>query len=241
MGGQTGGGQAGSLRVTFPKEQFQQLAQETTLQAGFIFANETLSALAGRDFATEATLDRIAAATERTAAVPLVDALREVGITAVPNDPTDPTNAALTQSGLPELLGQQGLGLLNALQMVAHNNEGSIMHPGVDMSLMPGVGSAENPGFFNILNLPEKQEITGKVEITNPYLEVKGKVKAEIEGQVKAEITNELIRVAVADVVRTFVEGGQVNANFSEGELNALANALDIENVFRDYLGERFT
>ena len=106
---------------------------------------------------------------------------------------------------------------------------------------MPGVGSAENPGFFNILNLPEKQEITGKVEITNPYLEVKGKVKAEIEGQVKAEITNELIRVAVADVVRTFVEGGQVNANFSEGELNALANALDIENVFRDYLGERFT
>ena len=141
-GGQAG---SGSLRVTFPPEVLvTQLAQETTLQAGFIFANEHLSALASVDFATEATLDKIATATERTAAVPIVDALLEVGLAAIPTDPSDPTNQLLTD--FTSTIGGAGAGLLFDIQTAREYSEGSIMRGDVDMSLMPG-STADNPGF----------------------------------------------------------------------------------------------
>ena len=92
--------------------------------------------------------------TERIADAPLVQGLADAGV-GFTSDSTDPTNAALTQSPIFDFLSQGGVGDFSALQRIAEMAEGT--------PNLAQVGSAESPGFFNILNLPETQ----KVEITN--------------------------------------------------------------------------
>ena len=153
-GGAGGGGTQGSaLRVTFPPELFQQLAQETTLQTGFLFANQYLEAVSTEQknvtvqleilnsflsngmfpaidtrlanaaqestlASIHTTLDYIRRATERTADAPLVEELRRIGV-SFPNDPTDPTNAALTASPIVDILGRGGLNLFANFDLLA--------------------------------------------------------------------------------------------------------------------------
>ena len=95
-----------ALRVTFPPEVFAQLAQESTLQAGFIFANDYLRAFLANEagLATEATLAQIQSNTERIADAPLVQQLVDAGV-AFPNDPTDPDKRCIHRIAYPRLFG----------------------------------------------------------------------------------------------------------------------------------------
>ena len=152
-------------------------------------------------------LDSIRSATERIADQPLVDQLIEAGV-AFPQTLDDRTN-----SFLPDVLSQGGLNQFttfgNLERRIGEMGEltpdlaqlGSADNPGffnlanlseIAELLAPTpdlmqIGSAENPGFFNILNLPEIQ----KVEVTNPQekVEVTNEI-LNVQGNVKAEVQN---------------------------------------------------
>ena len=214
-----------------------QLAQETTLQAGFIFANEHLSALASVDFATEATLDKIATATERTAAVPIVDALLEVGLAAIPTDPSDPTNQLLTD--FTSTIGGAGAGLLFDIQTAREYGEGSIMRGDVDMSLMPG-STADNPAFVSLVNASEIQKVevvggsldkVGSVGEVSKTVKIAGDVNAKQVGVVQVSQSGQwVMQLASGETVPVYVTGGQLVADLAGG-LEGLAVALADEEI----------
>ena len=220
-GGQIGGAwPSGSLRVTLPTEAFAELAQETTLQSGFIFANDHLAIirtlLANDDaaFATETTLagmaetlDRIELATERIADQPLVDQLIEAGV-AFPQSLEERIN-----SFLPDVLSQGGLNQFSTFGNLNRRIETGELAPDLAQ-----IGSEERPGFFNVANLPEIAGLLApadmslmpggtadnpafvslvnlpaiqKVEVTNPQEKVEvTNEKINVEGSVKAEVSN---------------------------------------------------
>ena len=152
-------------------------------------------------------LDSIRSATERIADQPLVDQLVEAGV-AFPQSLEERIN-----SFLPDVLSQGGLNQFatasNLNERIAETGElapdlaqlGTADNPGffnvanlseIAEILAPTpdlaqIGSAENPGFFNILNLPEIQ----KVEVTNPQekVEVTNEI-LNVQGNVKAEVQN---------------------------------------------------
>ena len=250
-GGGRAGGASGALRVTFPTEVLAKLAQEITLATGFLGVNNHLATIVA-DFATESTLtsmsetlNQIQLATEKTAAAPLVERLVDAGVT-IPNDPLDPTNAALTQSPLFDILPQVGLSLLAGFDSIRQNlSEGDFvidplhmeqaaaeaMQLTPDLSQMPG-SSESNPGYFNILNLPEIQ----KVEVTNKVqteTEVKGTVPVKHVGALAVTQGGEfVVQLASGGTLPVIVQGGQMSVQISGGleqlaiELNEIEVAL---------------
>ena len=173
------------------------------------------------------SLEGIRSATERVADAPLVQGLADAGVSLI-NDPTDPTNAALTQSPVFDFLSQGGVGDFSALQQIAE-----MMGETPDLLQ---VGSEDSPGFFNILNLPETQ----KVEVTNP-IEIKNTVK--IEGNVNAKqvgtfaVTQAgafVVQLASGATIPVFVQGGSVQIS---GGLEQLAVELDEVEVGLNALG----
>ena len=164
------------------------------------------------------SLEGIRSATERVADAPLVQGLADAGVSLM-SDPTDPTNAALTQSPVFDFLSQGGAGDFLALQQI-----GELMgEPTPDLLQ---IGSEESPGFFNILNLPEIQ----KVEITNKTLDVnsavQGIVKTEPQGVVKVEQQGPVSINFGGQTLPVYVVGGQLVADFGEGALETLATRL---------------
>ena len=223
--GGSSGGVSGALRVTFPPEVFAQLAQESTLQAGFIFANDHLRAFLANEagLATEATLAQIQSNTERIADAPLVQQLVDAGV-AFPNDPTDPVNAIFTESPIHDFLGRGGLSLFAGFDAIKQNLE-TLQGAGDAPNLMQ-IGSAENPGFFNVLNYPEKQEITGKVEVTNK-VQIEGNVNAKQVGTFAVTQGGEfVVQLASGGTLPVIVQGGQMTVQISGG-LEQLAVELD--------------
>ena len=196
QGGGAGGQTAppsSALRVTFSPEAFAQLAQETTLQAGFIFANNHLRAFLANEagLATETTLAGIAEtlnqiqfATEKTADSPLVQRLVDVGI-GFPNNPQDPTNAAFTQSPIQDILGRGGLSLFAGFDAINSNletlrNLQGLAEPTPDLSQMPG-DSEGTPMYAHIVNQPQVQD----VRLVGGVLDgVKDTLKTKVEGTV---------------------------------------------------------
>ena len=186
------------------------------------------------DFATETTLagiaetlDQIKLSTERVADAPLVQGLVDAGV-AFPNDPLDPTNAAFTESPIVDILSRGGLGLFAAFSNL-NQRIAEMVEPTPDLMQ---IGSAESPGFFNILNLPEVQ----KVEVTN-------KVKTQVEGTVDVKHVGALavtqggefvVQLASGGVIPVYVQGGSVQANISQGGISTLAELIDVENQRRD-------
>ena len=196
----------------------------------------SLEALA--NVAQETTLSRIATATERIADVPLVDQLREAGVLA------PQTLEDRAASPLADILSQGGLNLLSDFSNLQQRfDEGSIMGQDVDMSLVPG-GTADNPAFVSLVNLQETQ----KVEVVGGSLDVTGKVDANVTNEVAVKqagpfaVTQAgefVVRLDSGQVLPVVVQGGRMVVDVSN--LGDLAGALDIENVFRDFFGERVT
>ena len=190
--------------------------------AGVSAVADVLSLEALANVAQETTLVRVLTslegiriATERAADQPLVDQLREAGV-ASPQTIEDRTN-----SFLPDVLTQGGLN-----QFATSDNldrQLASMEPTPDLMQ---IGSAESPGFFNILNLPEIQ----KVEVTNKTLDVKsdvqGIVKTEPQGVVKVEQQGPVSINFGGQTLPVYVVGGQIVADFGEGALENLATRL---------------
>ena len=206
--------------------------------AGVSAVADVLSLEALANVAQETTLSRIATATERIADVPLVDQLREAGVLA------PQTLEDRAASPLADILSQGGLNLLSDFSNLQRRfDEGSIMRQDVDMSLVPG-GTADNPAFVSLVNLQETQ----KVEVVGGSLDVTGKVDANVTNEVEVKqagpfaVTQAgefVVRLDSGQVLPVVVQGGRMVVDVSN--LGDLAGALDIENVFRDFFGERVT
>ena len=189
------------------------LATETTLQT--LATETTLLGIAE-------TLDKVQLATERIADAPLVQGLADAGVSLM-SDPTDPTNAALTQSPVFDFLSQGGAGDFLALQQIAE----LMGEPTPDLLQ---AGSEESPGFFNILNLPEVQrvEVTNKVQTET---EIKGTVDVQQVGVVQVSQSGEwVMQLAGGGTIPVYVTGGQLVADISAG-ISGLAVALADEEV----------
>ena len=124
------------------------------------------------------TLNQIRFATERVADAPLVQGLVDAGV-RFPNDPTDPTNAALTQSPVNDILSQGGLDLFANFDKIDRNlqtllDAQSQAQGTPDLSVM---GTSDNPIYIKDVDAG----VTRKVEVVNP--------------QEKVEITNETLNV----------------------------------------------
>ena len=114
-----------------------QLAQETTLSS------------------ISSTLAQIQLDTQRIADAPLVDRLVDAGV-RFPNDPTDPTNAALTQSPIVDILGQGGLSLFANFDKIDQNlqtllDAQSQAQGTPDLSVIPGTDPS-NPMYIVDVN-----------------------------------------------------------------------------------------
>ena len=110
-------------------------------------------------------LDGILSEKRRVADAPLVEKLLDAGV-AFPNDPLDPTNAALTQSPIQDILSQGGLSLLSSFDAIAQNLEvlqgGAANAQPADLSQIPGT-TPDNPIFIIDTSRPPVQ----KVEVMN--------------------------------------------------------------------------
>ena len=131
------------------------------------------------------TLNQIQLNTERIADAPLVQGLVDAGV-AFPNAPLDPTNAALTQSPINDILSQGGLDLFANFDKIDRNlqtllDAQSQAQGTPDLSVM---GTSDNPIYIKDVDAG----VTRKVEVVNP--------------QEKVEITNETLNVN-ANVLNT--------------------------------------
>ena len=241
-GGGRAGATAGALRVTFPTETLSKLAQEATLSKQLAGANQHLATIRTNiandiDFATEATLagiastlDSIRNATEKIADAPLVQQLVDEGV-QFPNNPTDPTNAALTQSPAIDILSQGGLELFAAFDNISKllQSAQGLAGPGPDLSQIGGAGSPlhikdvdiSTTRKVEVVNLPETQ----KVQVINDKLNV------EQVGVVQVTQAGEwVIQLASGATIPVYVQGGHVTADIAGG-LEGLAIRLADEEV----------
>ena len=91
-----------------------------------------------------------------------MDRLVDAGV-AFPNDPTDPTNAALTQSPINDILSQAGLSLFAGFDSIQqHFSDLQTQMQPVDLSQMPG-STPDNPMYIIDTSRPPVQ----KVEVMN--------------------------------------------------------------------------
>ena len=215
------------------------LATETTLQT--LATETTLLGIAE-------TLNKVQLATERIADQPLVDQLIEAGV-AFPNDPNDPTNAAFTESPIPNILGRGGITQFAASDAIQQQFPVDLLQIGSEE--LPGffnvvntaeiaeilaptedlLGSAGNPSFTQIMNFPETQ----KVEITNETLNVQGQVDANITNEVGVRqvgtfaVTQTgawVMQLAGGGTIPVRVVGGRMEVDIASG-LEGLAIELD--------------
>ncbi len=234
-----GGGRAGlsgALRVTFPTEVLATLAQEETLSKQFEGANQHLAIM--RTFIANDiypsltgiadTLNSIRIATEKTADSPLVERLVDQGV-AFPNDPTDPTNRALVNSPIVDILSQSGLSLFAGFDNIQRNldllQEGAVKAQPVDLSQMAGA-SESNPLYAHIVNQSEPPAVQ-KVEMVNkPLVRIEGTVPVKHVGSLAVTQGGEfVVQLAGGGTLPVYVEGGRIVADI-EGELEGLAVQL---------------
>ena len=252
-----GGGRAGvsgALRVTFPTEVLSKLAQEETLSKQFVGANQHLAIMrtfiANEMFPSLNTqlmeitdaLNSIRIATEKTAEAPLVERLVDAGV-AFPNDPQDPTNAALTQSPIQDILSQGGLSLFAGFDNIDQNlqtllDAQSQQTQGTpDLSVIPGTDPS-NPMYIVDVNrdTPRKVEVVNdvrtKTEITNKTLNtnVVNTVGVKQVGVVQVTQGGEwVMQLASGSTVPVYVQGGRLVADIAGGLEGLAVNLADTE------------
>ena len=184
-----------------------------------------------------ATLAQIQLNTQRIADAPLVNRLVEEGV-AFPNDPTDPTNAALTQSPINDILGQGGLSLLSSFDAIAQNLEvlqGAANAQPADLSQMPG-STPDNPIFIIDTSRPPVQ----KVEVMNTVkteTKVMNDVNVKQVGVVQVTQGGEwVMQLASGSTVPVYVQGGRLVADIAGG-LEGLAVQLADEEIRLNAVG----
>ena len=152
-----------------------------------------------------------------------------------PNDPTDPTNAALTQSPINDILGQGGLSLFANFNKIDQNLQTLLdaqqqAQGTPDLSVMAGTDPS-NPMFIIDVNkdTPRKVEVVNEVHTKT---EITNKVKTETEVKGTVEVTQRgewVMRLASGETVPVYVQGGRIVADI-EGGLEGLAvNLADTE------------
>ena len=181
------------------------------------------------------TLNQIRFATERVADAPLVNRLVEEGV-AFPNDPTDPTNAALTQSPINDILGQAGLSLFAGFDSIQQqfSDLQAQMQP-VDLSQMPG-STPDNPMYIIDTSRPPVQ----KVEVMNTVkteTKVMNDVNVKQVGVVQVTQGGEwVMQLASGSTVPVYVQGGRLVADIAGG-LEGLAVQLADEEIRLNAVG----
>ena len=229
----------------FPPEVLAKLAQEITLATGFLGVNNHLATIVA-DFATESTLtsmsetlNQIQLATERVADTPLVERLVDAGV-AFPNDPQDPTNAALTQSPIQDILSQGGLSLLAGFDNIDKNlqtllDAQSQAQGTPNLSIIPGTNPS-NPMFIVDVNrdTPRKVEVvnTPKMVVDGGVLDgVRNPVDVKQVGVVQVSQSGEfVVRLAGGGTLPVYVQGGRLSVDI-EGGIEGLAVQLADEEV----------
>ena len=177
------------------------------------------------------TLKQIRFATERVADAPLVDRLVDAGV-GFPNDPTDPTNAALTQSPIVDILGQGGLSLLSSFDAIAQNLEilqgGAANAQPADLSQMPG-STPDNPVYIIDTSRPPVQ----KVEVMNTVkteTKVMNDVNVKQVGVVQVSQSGEwVMQLAGGGTLPVYVQGGRLVADIAGGLEGLAVNLADTE------------
>ena len=163
------------------------------------------------------TLNQIRFATQRVADAPLVDRLVDAGV-AFPNDPTDPTNAALTQSPINDILGQGGLSLFANFDKIDQNLQTLLdaqqqTQGTPDLSVIPGTDPS-NPMYIVDVNrdTPRKVEIvnTPKMVVDGGVLDgVRNPVDVKQVGVVQVSQSGEfVVQLAGGGTLPVRVEGG---------------------------------
>ena len=132
------------------------------------------------------SVEGIRIATEKTAEAPLVERLVDAGV-AFPNDPQDPTNAALTQSPINDILGQGGLSLFANFDKIDQNlqtllDAQSQVQGTPDLSVIPGTDPS-NPMYIKDVDAG----VTRKVEV--------------VGGNVDANVVNKTLNTNVVNTV----------------------------------------
>ena len=250
-----GGGRAGvsgALRVTFPTEVLSKLAQEETLSKQFVGANQHLAIMrtfiANEMFPslntqlTEITdaLNSIRIATEKTAEAPLVERLVDAGV-AFPNDPQDPTNAALTQSPIQDILSQGGLSLFAGFDNIDRNlqtllDAQSQAQGTPDLSIIPGTDPS-NPMYIVDVNrdTPRKVEIVGgnvDAKIVNKTLDtnVVNTVGVKQVGALAVTQGGEfVVQLEGGGTLPVYVQGGRLSVDIAGGLEGLAVNLADTE------------
>ena len=249
-------GQAGTLRVALPTETLSRLAQQETLLKQFTGANQHLAIMrtfiANEMFPslntqlTEITdaLNSIRIATEKTAEAPLVERLVDAGV-AFPNDPQDPTNAALTQSPIQDILSQGGLSLFAGFDNIDKNlqtllDAQSQAQGTPDLSVIPGTDPS-NPMYIVDVNrdTPRKVEIVGgnvDAKIVNKTLDtnVVNTVGVKHVGALAVTQSGEwVMQLASGSTVPVYVQGGRLVADIAGGLEGLAVNLADTETGLR--------
>ena len=248
-GGGVAGQQQASLRVAFPTEAFNALVNIHTtinlLGKEFASANEHLAlanveALSMRTFIENGMfpalhtqgqqiagiLETMRSGIDRIADAPLVQGFVDAGV-RFPNDPTDPTNAALRESPITDVLSQPGLDLFAAQDRLMSLAQGLAGH-GPDLSQIGGAGSPlhikdvdiSTTRKVEVVNLPDLQ----KVQVTN-------EVSVKQVGTVQVTQAGEwVLQLASGATIPVYVQGGQITADIAGG-LEGLAIQLADEEV----------
>ena len=195
---------------------------ETVAQAPAAVRQSALTAAALEGLATESTLAAltshaasIAANTGLLAELPLISTLAGQGVSV--EDAQSRLN-----------LGERQTDLLTLLQSAQ-----SLAGPAPDLSQIAGV-SESNPLYVVDTSRPEVQ----KVEVMNKVqteTEVKGTVDVKQVGVVQVSQSGEwVMRLASGETIPVVVQGGQIQANLSQGGISTLAELIDVENQRRD-------
>ena len=148
---------------------------------------------------------------------------------AFPNDPTDPTNRALVNSPIVDILSQSGLSLFAGFDNIQRNldllQEGAVKAQPVDLSQMAGA-SESNPLYAHIVNQSEPPAVQ-KVEMVNkPLVRIEGTVPVKHVGSLAVTQGGEfVVQLAGGGTLPVYVEGGRIVADI-EGGLEGLAVQL---------------
>ena len=253
-----GGGGAGAaqpqsaLRVAFPREALIGLVnihtELTTHTKNWIGANQHLATM--RTFIANEmfpaintrltniadTLNRIQFATEKTADAPLVDRLVDAGV-SFPTNPQDPTNQALVNSPLLDILTQPGLSLFAGFDNIQRNLEflqhGMENTQPVNLAEMPGI-SEGNPLYAHIVNQQKTPDVQ-KVQLVGGKLDEVGKINNTVSvkhvGSLAVTQGGEfVVQLAGGGTIPVHVEGGRLTVDLAGG-LESLALDLADQEV----------
>ena len=158
---------------------------------------------------------------------------------AFPNDPTDPTNAALTQSPINDILSQGGLSLFANFDKIDQNLQTLLdaqqqAQGTPDLSVIPGTDPS-NPMYIKDVDAG----VTRKVEIVNtPKMVVDGGVLDGVRnpvdvkpvGVVQVSQSGEwVMQLASGATVPVYVQGGRLVADIAGGLEGLAVNLADTE------------